>query len=183
MMQHCLLKIQQTKKMTLMKSQFAISTKRGNMISRARIVDSNIQKCAPLLKHGNKSPIGLSAGTNCTMFYPRMCSSSITKGKCFNLDCTFTHVKGTNLNQSNNQVNNTQQTHDFLKILDNSRTEMMAMITNNLAVRTLQQPIQTTRQIHLHNLLQHFQDIRHCSNDILLLCEYAWFMPTNHPFV
>ena len=114
--------------------------------------------CTKLLKQCNKSPKGCSAGTKCTMFHPRMCSSSIRKGECFNLDCTFTHVKGTNRNPSNNKVDHTQQTQDFLKILDNFRTEMITMISNNLAVRTVQQPIQTSPQIHQHNLLQRFQD-------------------------
>ena len=90
--------------------------------------------CTKLLKHGNKSPKGCSAGTKCTMFHPRMCLSSIRKGECFNLDYTFTHVKGTKRNPSNNQSNNTQQTQDFLKLLDNFRTEMIAMISNNLTV-------------------------------------------------
>ena len=114
--------------------------------------------CTKLLKHGNKSPKGCSAGTKCTMFHPRMCSSSIRKGECFNLDCTFTHVKGTNRNPSNNQVNQNHQTQDFLKILDNFRTEMITMISNNLTVRKVQQPIQTSQQIHQHSLLQRFQD-------------------------
>ena len=90
--------------------------------------------CTKLLKHGNRSPKGCSAGTKCAMFHPRMCSSSIRKGECFNLDCTFTHVKGTKRNPFNNQSNNTKQTQDFLKILDNFRTEMIAMISNNLTV-------------------------------------------------
>ena len=114
--------------------------------------------CPKLLKHGNKSPNGCNAGTKCTMFHPRMCSSSIRKGECFNLDCTYTHVKGTKRDPVINQSNNTKQTQDFLKILDNFRTEMIAMITNNLAVRPVQQPIHNTQQIHPYNLLHRFQD-------------------------
>ena len=114
--------------------------------------------CTKLLKHGNKSPNGCNAGIKCAMFHPRMCSSSIRKGECFNLDCTFTHVKGTKRDPVNNKFNNTQQTQDFLKILDNFRTEMITMITNNLAIRPAQQPIHTSQQTHPHNLIHRFQD-------------------------
>lgn len=114
--------------------------------------------CTKLLRHGNKSPKGCNAGTKCNMFHPRMCSSSIRKGECFNTNCTFTHVKGTKRDPVLKNHTNTQQSLDFLKILDNFRTEMISMITTNLNVRNIQQPSQTVHQKYPHQFHPRLQD-------------------------
>ena len=88
--------------------------------------------CPKLLKFGNKAPKGCNQGIKCPNFHPRMCSSSIRRGECLNQSCTFTHVKGTKRKPTQNNLNNNQGPTDFLKILDNSRTEMITLINNNL---------------------------------------------------
>ena len=87
--------------------------------------------CSKLLKFGNKVPKGCNQGVNCPNFHPRMCSSSIRNGECFNETCSFTHVKGTRRKPTKDIHNERQEPLDFLKILDNFRTEMVTLINNN----------------------------------------------------
>ena len=124
--------------------------------------------CPKLMKHGNKGPYGCTAGTKCTEFHPRMCSSSINKRECFNEVCTFAHVKGTKRKPANVKNNHTefQGQSDFLKILDNFRVEMISLINENVKPRLHQQisstfphrqPTQTTLQLpNLQTQQRHF---------------------------
>ena len=87
--------------------------------------------CSKLLKFGNKEPKGCNQGVDCPNFHPRMCSSSVRNGECFNETCSFTHVKGTRRKPTKDIRNDRQEPLDFLKILDNFRTEMISLINNN----------------------------------------------------
>ena len=117
--------------------------------------------CPKLMKHGNKAPMGCNAGTRCPQFHPRMCSSSIRNGTCFNNLCTFAHVKGTKRQpepaKTKSDTNQNDST-DFLKILDNFRLQMIAFINESLKPphrnQILQQPhpVQTTSKTLGHHL-------------------------------
>ena len=93
--------------------------------------------CPKLMKYGNKGPRGCNAGANCAQFHPRMCSSSITSGACFNIQCTFAHVKGTKIMPKKSDPppknhSDTNDSVDFLKILDNFRLQMISFINESL---------------------------------------------------
>ena len=51
--------------------------------------------CNRLLKHGTRSKQGCNKGRHCEHFHPKMCTTSITKGECFDNECKFFHVAGT----------------------------------------------------------------------------------------
>ena len=153
--------ILQPKTESLTKLQFVTFTKKESVNMALQVKNCRFKHpkiCTKLLRHGNKSPKGCNAGTKCNMFHPRMCSSSIRKGECFNTNCTFTHVKGTKRNPVLKNHANTQQPLDFLKILDNFRTEMISMINTNLNVQNIQKRSQTLHQNYPHQLHPHLQD-------------------------
>ena len=47
-------------------------------------------RCRDFLRKGK-----CSYGKKCRFHHPKLCSSSLTEWKCFNLDCRFFHLKGT----------------------------------------------------------------------------------------
>jgi len=111
--------------------------------------------CTKLMRHGNKGPKGCNNGTKCLDF-----SSSIRNNECFNETCTFVHVKGTKRRpppmKSTSKSRNLQES-DFLKLLDNFRTEMMTAIQENLK-RAHQPNPQTFPQKYQPQMIPHPQN-------------------------
>ena len=51
--------------------------------------------CRVYLKNGTNIRGGCKKGNACKFFHPKLCRSSVRAKTCTNLDCTFTHLKGT----------------------------------------------------------------------------------------
>eukprot|EP00111_Clytia_hemisphaerica_P024406 TCONS_00072005-protein len=117
--------------------------------------------CPKLMKEGNKGPRGCNAVTNCAQFHPRMSSSSIKSGTCFNIHCTFAHIKGTRsmLKKSDLPTKNHRETNDsldFLKILSPAndlihQRKSQTTTTNLPYSRSVQAGKSTTIQNPSHN--------------------------------
>jgi hypothetical protein len=55
----------------------------------------HLKTCNKILKHGTRGKYGCNKGNKCEHFHPKMCSSSLIKGVCFDPECNLNHVKGT----------------------------------------------------------------------------------------
>ncbi|KAL5251685.1 hypothetical protein ACHWQZ_G014730 [Mnemiopsis leidyi] len=66
-----------------------------------RLVDSkpctksHPQKCYKYLRFGSKGAKSCKKGRDCKYFHPKLCPSSLKDKTCFNLECSFPHLKGT----------------------------------------------------------------------------------------
>ena len=59
------------------------------------------KKCFKFCGFGTGSK-GCKKGDNCQYFHPTLCKFSVSKRACFNPDCTFVHLKGTNRSRQRN---------------------------------------------------------------------------------
>ena len=56
---------------------------------------SHPRKCHKYLRFGSKGAQGCKKGRDCKHFHPKLCPSSLKNKTCFNLECSFPHLKGT----------------------------------------------------------------------------------------
>jgi len=147
--------------------------------------------CQKLMKFGNKGPNGCRMGVKCPDFHPRMCSSSIKQGKCFNPSCPFAHIKGTRKNPSTDDNKNQDLQHnranrsnfqnkemDFLFILEKLKSdilqEMDQKITTMISAKTINNYTQRNLPIQ-YNQTYHHQPHQQESNNNNM----RWDQPQN----
>ena len=56
---------------------------------------SHPRKCFKYLRFGSKGAKSCKKGRDCQYFHPKLCSSSLKDKTCFNRECSFPHLKGT----------------------------------------------------------------------------------------
>ena len=96
--------------------------------------------CQKLLKNGNKGPKGCKDGIRCKFFHPRMCSTSIQRGECFDVACSYAHVKGTKRKQIPKKTESKSESEDFLRIMDNFKSEIMGILQEKFKTNTYHLP-------------------------------------------
>ena len=64
-------------------------------IDGARCRHNHPPRCHRYCKFGSKHRLGCSKGKSCRYYHPVICKFSLRDRKCFNPDCSYTHLKGT----------------------------------------------------------------------------------------
>ena len=65
------------------------------LVNNKPCTKSHPQKCYKYLRFGSKGAKGCKKGRDCKYFHPKLCPSSLKDKTCFNLECSFPHLKGT----------------------------------------------------------------------------------------
>ena len=52
-------------------------------------------KCPKYISHGSRGPHGCTKGEDCSFFHPTLCRFSLKKKECFDENCKYQHLKGT----------------------------------------------------------------------------------------
>jgi hypothetical protein len=64
-------------------------------IDGARCKHNHPPRCHKYCGHGPKHRLGCNKGKSCKYYHPVICKFSMRDRRCFNLDCSYTHLKGT----------------------------------------------------------------------------------------
>jgi hypothetical protein len=66
------------------------------------------RRCVKFCRFGKKKG-GCNKGPECKQYHPVLCKFSLRTGKCFNSECTYTHLKGTKRNKQSDREDRTGQ--------------------------------------------------------------------------
>jgi len=105
---------------------------------------SHPEICTNLLDHGLKPPYGCD-GKTCHDLHPPLCKSSIRQNRCFNTNCMYYHIKGTQRNKNPR------------KATQNSGNDTTKSSTNN-SVTQKSSPIDVSKAISSADTPNHFLD-------------------------
>ena len=82
---------------------------------------SHPPKCNKYLRFGSKGTKGCKEGKECKYFHPTLCKFSLKSKSCFNLECSFPHLKGTQRDPDKKQRPNSRNRDNSQQQRDNSQ--------------------------------------------------------------
>ena len=80
-------------------------------IAGERCKDNHPPRCHRFCRYGAKHKLGCNKSKSCKYYHPTICRHSLKDRRCTNLDCTYTHLKGTQRFDSQPQDEEYRTTH------------------------------------------------------------------------